>query len=456
MTNNPTFRKISTIIVLLSAVVFVISIIYLVFMKMTVVPIDTFQEKVVMNYMHGDDRVRDNKYAYYNGNNFMELSIEDGAKRPLTKYSFLTNIDAIHWMSNGAVFRFEDTPLSNELQEMIDTQIAKLNTEKESLLIDSPENLYWHVNFTDGTLTFLSYIDNPFDISVDSDGDFIYFHDPLPDDGLHHIGSIDHKGVVTRNIYQASVEIPIPRIIGQSGVMLYILQPSIEDDSKISLQGYNTSTEEHHELIADIYDDTALHTVYDTVDLVDNTLVFTDVDTTSRKVKLTTISLESKERKVLFEGFDSAVTDYVGNGVFRITDSGDTLTRTYSLKVDGSIHNEEIVTRQSYITNQVMFTDSSPILVDRPYIYFESDPHRNIKTVEEKGLEKGYESEHSVLERDILSITGDINNYRLFVSSGSLQEEVARAVEHIKKADIDIYDVTLTPQAAREVIYDLE
>ena len=450
-TYSPTFQKASTIALLISAVALIAALGYLVFSLVNYSPSSDYQKKVVVNYMYGDSRIYDDTYHYYSGDNFMQLSLKNGAKRPLTNHSLLTDVGSIYWLKNGAVFNFVRYPVVNELSDMIQSQLNRLNEDigSEDSELYSIEDLYWYINFTSGEISYLTYTLNPFGISTDSEGEYVYFTDESTNPGYTYFSSVSSSGDILRNIYGSSSATP-SRIIGKDENHLYVIQLDKED--VVSLHTFNTSTYELKERIKDIYDDAMPHTVYEDVRLVGNNIVITS-STTSDTVILVRTQLSTEQKSTLFTGAESSVISYMGDGIFTITDTGDSLVRTHSIDINGTVVHQPVVTQKTPLTSELIFSKDFSLFIDRPYIYMPNGV--NVTTINDKGVEAGFESETSSLERQILSQTADFNSYRLYISSGSLSEEYTKVTNYLEKIGVNRNDITILPQLSREASYDL-
>ncbi len=451
MPESPTLQRISSILLIFSIFALAVSVAYLLYMLVVNAPSSQFQKKVVVNYMLGDEKVHDDTYNYYTGNDFMQLSLKDGSKRKLTDYNLLTDVESIYWLKNGAVFNFSREPLLSGLSNMISDKVADLNSTNENLNLDSPENLYWYVNFSNGQITYLTYTDNPFGISSSSSGDYIYFPDNLTDSSYNYFGSVSSEGVVNYGIFGAPIVSP-SRVIGQDKDNLYIAQQD-EKTNTISLQTFDTSTYTQEVLIDDIYEDSALHTVYEDVFLFNDSITTLTVNQATHNKTLTTTTLSTKERRVIYTGPESSTISYAGDGLFTISDSGEHLIQTRSVDIHGDSKDERITAERITPHDTLLPSGTHPIFISRPYIYI--NPDVTAPAIDDRGIEKGYSSEQSSFERDIYSQTGDINTYRLYIATGSLKQEYQNVVEYIKGIDVDINDVTIIPQLGREASYDL-
>lgn len=450
--NNYQLNKIINIALIVSIVLLFTSIVYFILMSARNSPSSEYTKKAAINYVQGDTAIRESVYSYYNGNDFVQLSVSTGQTETITDYSLLTDIESIYWLQNGAVFNFATEPVLMELSNMINNKIDELNEKNEGLNLASPENLYWYINFDSGELSYLTYNDNPFGIVSDANGDYVYFTDTLTNPNFTYFGSVSSSGDVIYGIYGSSITTPA-RIIGQDGDLLYIIR-SDTSNQQISLNTYNTSTYKLEEIIDDIYSDSLNHTVYEEVLLLNNSIYINTVDEVSRDKALTKTPLSTKQRVSVFTGPESTFIQYDGAGAFTVTDNGSSSVKAFTIDTEGKNKSENIVVGKDTSSPMVITRNDQSIVISRPYIYLHNDVKNDTK-IDEKGLEKGYDSEFSSLERQIYSTTNDVNSYVLYVMSGSIRDEYAKLTDHIDDLDVDRSTITIVLQPSREAAHDL-
>lgn len=450
MLDTPAFNKISSTTLWVSLILLALSIGYLVFSFISNSPA-TFDTRLAVNYISGDNRARDESYTYYNGNNFIQISLTDMSKRKLTNYTLLTDIASIHWMDGGAVFSFSDMPRGAELSSMISAEIDKIINTYSPRNTPVVQNMYWYIDFSDGSISYLTYTDNPFGVSSDPEGDYIYFSNTIMSDGMVYLGSIDKDGNISNAIFSTPSDIPA-RVIDRKDNTLQIVRAN--NDYTISLLSFDIPSSKETIIIQDVYNKSPNHSIYEDMALVDNSLALISFDEETHDVYIEVIDT-SKSRQEIYRASESSIIDYIGGGIFTVTSHGDSLSTVSLIDMDGKTIDNPVTVERGQTYETIIPYKNGPLLVSRPYISVKSSQYPSVKTIEDKGIEKGYSSENSVIERDIYSDTYDINTYYLTVSSGSLSEEFNKLKDYTQKINVDINDITIVPLLGNRAVYDL-
>lgn len=412
-----------------------------------------FNKKITINLAYGDVTVRDNSYRYYNGNNFVKLSLENGRKEVLTKYKLLNNISSIYWMKDGVVFNFSSMPQGGELRSMITRHmdnIKSLRSKKDSLLIGS---LYWYVNFSSSEISFLTYSENPFGISADPDGSHVYFSDNSSGSSTSSLGVISSEGKVVRDVYISTVDSPA-RIIDYTKGRALILKS--DDKGVISLLSYDPNDHKSSILIQDIFADSKSHTIYEIIELYGDELIAISSTAAStgshRPVQKINITNGLRITISTSEVSETAVFNYLSSGRLDVLDAGEKTSRLYTIEMNTGKITHQIILPGVSVRSRIIPDGKKTILINRPYIKVIDRDYPAISAIDEKPLEKTY----GKLERDIFNDYGDINTYSLRVPTGSLSSALDDARSHIKNSGVNPIDITLRPLLGSGANYDID
>lgn len=451
MLDTPTFNKISSVALWVSLILLVLSIGYLVFSLINNAPV-RFDTRVAVNYVSGDIKARGDSYTYYNGNNFIQISLTDMSKQKLSDYDLLTDIASIHWMDGGAVFSFSDMPRGAELSSMVSTELDELINTYNPHSTPVVQNMYWYIDFSDGSISYLTYTDNPFGVLSDTEGNYVYFSNTIMSDSMIYLGSIDKDGSVANAIFSTTSDIPA-RIIGRKENTLQVVRAN--NDSSISLLSFDMSSSKETVIIQDIYNQSPNHSIYEDIAPVGDSLALISFNKETHEVYVEVID-SSQSRKEIYRAPESSVIDYIGGGIFTITSQGDNLSIISQLDIHGEVVDKPLTVERGQTYERVISYRNGPLLVSRPYISVQSSQYPSITSIDDTGIEKGYSSENSVIERDIYSDTNNINTYYLMVSNGSLNEELSKLKDYTQKINVDINDITIIPSLGSRAVYDLD
>lgn len=450
MLNTPAFAKLSSAVLWISLILAVLSAGYLVFSIITSAP-TKFDTRIATSYVSGDNSARSDTYTYYNGNNFIQISLTDMSKQKLSHYNLLNDIASIHWMDGGAVFNFTDMPRGEELATMISTEIDKLTRTYNPRSTPSVQNMYWYIDFSDGSISYLTYTDNPFSVSSDAEGNYVYFSNTIMSSSMIYLGTIDRGGNISNALYSTTSDIPA-RIINRKETTLQIVRAN--NDSTISLLSFDTLSSKETVVIQNIYNKSPNHSIYEDITPVDDSLALTSFDEKTNEVYIEVIDSD-KSRTEIYRAPKSSIIDYTGGGIFTITSQGNDVSLISKIDINGEVVDKPIRVERGQTYETIIPYKDGPILVSRPYISVQSTQYPSAKTIDNKGIEKGFSSENSVIERDIYSETNNINTYYLIVSEGNLSKEYSKLKDYTQKINVDINDITIVPSLGNRAVYDL-
>lgn len=447
--NYQTLSRISTATLVIAVVLFIASLAYLITTRSYYSP-ERPSEPIVRNMVMSDSQIRNGNVRYYNGNTFVELATDDHTLTPLTpSLRFMTDIWSAHWLEGGVVVSFGSLPLDPSVSQHLSTEMSRIG--ESNRLVDplAISNFYWYVNFSDNTISYLTYTDNPFDISISSDGQYVFFTDTPSDTDMSLVmsGQVSSEKGIARGIYGV-VESGPHRVIHRDKTTLYVLRQETEDD--IALVAYSLDDYSEKVVVDRVYQ-TPNHTIYEEATIHNGSLYVHERSTDDTERTIDKISLETGNRstQLTYSASPDVRVTHVENSIFQIANAGANRLEVKHTNVDTDDERFSVVLPARYYEGTYLYDGEDIFIATRPDLRVMTTDTSSVEAAYSGPLEDDYSSEHSALIRDIFNPQGDLSSYSFVVSSGNLADEYRKLERYVSEKGMSIHEFTFLPEIGR-------